>query len=86
MALTVQARPEAFACIPAVIHEDGTARIQIVRPEIDSFCHAFLQAMGRRLGAEVSVNTSLNVGTPIVQIRFRRWIFCVEPKPTQASF
>ncbi len=67
MVLTVQARPEAFAKIPAVIHEDGTARIQIVRPETDPFCHAFLQAMGRRLGAEVSVNTSLNVGTPIVQ-------------------
>ncbi len=67
MVLTVRARPEAFACIPAVIHEDGTARIQIVRPETNPFCHVFLQAMGRRLGAEVSVNTSLNVGTPIVQ-------------------
>lgn len=67
MVLTVQARPAAFARIPAVIHQDGTARIQIVRPETDPFCHAFLQAMGRRLGAEVSVNTSLNVGTPIVQ-------------------
>ena len=33
MVLTVRARPEARAKIPAVIHHDGTARIQIVRPE-----------------------------------------------------
>jgi len=29
--------------------------------------HAYLKAMGRRVGAEVSVNTSLNVGSPIAQ-------------------
>jgi carbamoyltransferase len=29
--------------------------------------HAFLKAMGRRVGVEVAVNTSLNVGSPIVQ-------------------
>jgi carbamoyltransferase len=67
MVLTVAARPEAYAVIPAVIHKDGTARIQIVRPETDPFTHAFLKAMGRHAGAEVAVNTSLNVGSPIVQ-------------------
>ena len=63
----MSARPEAYAAIPAVIHKDGTARIQIVRPEIDPFTYAYLKAMGRRNDAEVSVNTSLNVGSPIVQ-------------------
>jgi carbamoyltransferase len=67
MVLTVAARPEAYAVVPAVIHKDGTARIQIVRPETDPFTHAFLKAMGRHSGAEVAVNTSLNVGSPIVQ-------------------
>jgi carbamoyltransferase len=67
MVLTVNARPEAYAAIPAVIHKDGTARIQIVRPDIDPFTYAYLKALGRRLDAEVSVNTSLNVGSPIVQ-------------------
>lgn len=86
MVLTVQARPEAFACIPAVIHEDGTARIQIVRPEIDPFCHAFLQAMGRRLGAEVSVNTSLNVGTPIVQTPVQALDFLRRAKASTGLF
>jgi len=50
-----------------VVHKDGTARVQIVREEHDPFTYAYLKAMGRRLGVEISVNTSLNVGSPIVQ-------------------
>ncbi len=65
MVLTARARPEALEEIPAVIHHDGTGRLQIVRPEVDPFCHEFLLAMGRKVGVEASVNTSLNVGTPI---------------------
>ena len=38
-----------------------------MREASDPFTHAFLVAMGRRLGVEVAVNTSLNVGSPIVQ-------------------
>ena len=67
MVLTSRAKPEAYAAIPAVIHFDGTCRVQIVREEVDPFVHAYLRAMGRRIGAEVSVNTSLNVGAPIAQ-------------------
>ncbi len=67
MVLTAQARPEAYQAIPAVIHKDGTARVQVVRREVDPLSHAFLVAMGVRLGVEVSVNTSLNIGSPIVQ-------------------
>lgn len=65
MVLTARARPLAYEQIPAVIHHDGTGRLQIVRPDVDPFCHEFLRAMGRRLGVEASVNTSLNVGAPI---------------------
>jgi carbamoyltransferase len=67
MVLTVRARPDSVRHIPAVIHRDGTSRIQIVREESDPFTHAYLKAMGRRCGVEVSVNTSLNVAGPIVQ-------------------
>jgi carbamoyltransferase len=41
--------------------------LQIARQETDPFTYAYLKAMGRRNGEEVSVNTSLNVGSPIVQ-------------------
>ncbi|MSR56625.1 MAG: carbamoyltransferase [Planctomycetaceae bacterium] len=67
MVMTAMARPKAYPLIPAVIHKDGTARLQIVRKDLDPFTHAFLRAMGRRVGVEASVNTSLNVGSPIAQ-------------------
>ena len=67
MVLTTRAKPEAYRAIPAVIHFDGTCRVQIVREEVDPFVFAYLRALGRRIGAEVSVNTSLNVGAPIAQ-------------------
>jgi carbamoyltransferase len=67
MILTAPAKPRAYEVVPAVIHFDGTSRVQIVRPDVDPFCHAYLEALGRRIGAEVSVNTSLNVGSPIAQ-------------------
>lgn len=67
MVLTVPALPKARQVIPAVVHRDGTSRIQIVRAEADPFTYAYLQAMGRRCGVEASVNTSLNIAGPIVQ-------------------
>jgi carbamoyltransferase len=67
MVLTVPVHRDAYDLIPAVVHRDGTARLQIVREDVDRLTHAYLRAMGRRVGVEVSVNTSLNVGSPIVQ-------------------
>jgi carbamoyltransferase len=67
MNLTAYAKPAAIRLIPAVIHRDGTARLQIVSPGTNPFAYSILEAMGRRLGVEVAVNTSLNVGSPIVQ-------------------
>jgi carbamoyltransferase len=67
MILTARVKDEGYERIPAVIHKDGTCRIQIVRENTDPLIHAYLKAMGRRVGVEVSVNTSLNVGAPIAQ-------------------
>jgi len=67
MVMTVHAKPHALRKVPAVIHADGTARIQIVRAETDPVVYAYLKALGRRVGAEVAVNTSFNVGAPIAQ-------------------
>ncbi len=67
MVMTAQARPGARDTIPAVIHADGTGRIQIVREADDPLTYAYLKALGRRIGVEMSVNTSFNVGGPIAQ-------------------
>jgi carbamoyltransferase len=67
MVLTAQAKPEAHGVVPSVIHADGTGRIQIVREHTDPLIHAYLKALGRRIGVEIAVNTSFNVGGPIAQ-------------------
>src|SRR6478609_6038543 len=67
MVLTAQSKPQARTKIPAVIHADGTGRIQIVRAEDDPLTYAYLKALGRRIGVEMSVNTSFNVAGPIAQ-------------------
>jgi len=67
MVLTAQAKPHAYDRIPAVVHADGTGRVQIVREADDPLTHAYLKALGRRIGVEVSVNTSFNVAGPIAQ-------------------
>src|SRR5260370_39978313 len=64
---TAHSRPRRGSKIPAVIHADGTGRIQIVREEDDPLTYAYLKALGRRIGVEISVNTSFNVAGPIAQ-------------------
>ncbi len=67
MVLTARAKAGALERIPAVIHADGTGRLQIVRQHTDPLTYAYLKALGRRIGIEVSVNTSFNVAGPIAQ-------------------
>jgi carbamoyltransferase len=67
MVLTARSKPHAREKIPAVIHADGTGRIQIVRAQDDPLTYAYLKALGRRIGVEISVNTSFNVAGPIAQ-------------------
>ncbi len=67
MVLTARSKPGARDKIPAVIHADGTGRIQIVREDDDPLTYAYLKALGRRIGVEMSVNTSFNVAGPIAQ-------------------
>ena len=67
MVLTARSRPHATEKIPAVIHADGTGRIQIVREADDPLTYAYLKALGRHIGVEMSVNTSFNVAGPIAQ-------------------
>jgi carbamoyltransferase len=67
MVLTARSKPAARDKIPAVIHADGTGRIQIVRSEDDPLTYAYLKALGNHIGVELSVNTSFNVAGPIAQ-------------------
>jgi carbamoyltransferase len=60
-------RREVRSHVPAVVHVDGTGRLQSVRREWNEPLHALLSAFHRRTGVPVLLNTSLNViGKPIV--------------------
>jgi carbamoyltransferase len=53
--------------IPAVVHVDGTARVQTVDPRSEPLVARMLRAFAQRTGVPVVVNTSLNTaGRPMV--------------------
>jgi carbamoyltransferase len=68
MLATCNVRPEMRAKVPAITHEDGTARLQTVRREHNPRYHDIIEAFARRTGVPVLINTSFNVnGEPIVR-------------------
>ncbi len=59
--------PEWRDRIPAVVHVDGTARVQTVDPADEPLMARVLQGFERRTGLPVVINTSLNTaGRPMV--------------------
>jgi carbamoyltransferase len=66
MERTLRFRPEAAARVPAVVHADGTGRLQSVRREWNPSFHRLLDAFFELTGVPLVLNTSLNVmGRPI---------------------
>ena len=61
MTVTFTCTGQMRAQSPAVVHLDGTARPQLIRRDIDPFCHAVLTAYHRRTGVPSLVNTSFNM-------------------------
>ena len=67
MLFTHQVAPEWAARIPAVVHVDGSARIQTVSPDEEPLMARVLEQFEARTGVPVVVNTSLNTaGRPMV--------------------
>ena len=53
--------------IPAVVHEDGTARPQMVRQEVNSMYYDLIREFSKITGEAIILNTSFNIrGEPIV--------------------
>lgn len=60
-------RPEMKHRIPAVTHVDGTARVQIVRREVNPLFYRLIEAFSARTNVPILLNTSFNLrGEPIV--------------------
>ena len=66
MAIAVPATDLAREKVPAVVHANGTARVQTLAPEDNPFLADVLDRFAAFTGVPVLINTSLNVkGTPI---------------------
>jgi len=68
MLLICQARHDARSLIPAVVHDDGTARLQTVRKDLNPDFHETIVEFNKHSGVPVLLNTSFNVnGEAIVE-------------------
>jgi carbamoyltransferase len=68
MLLAKRVRPDWRHKIPAVVHVDGTARVQTVRREDNEILYRLLKEFEAITGIPVLLNTSFNVkGEPIVE-------------------
>lgn len=68
MLIAKPVRPEWRDRIPAIVHVDGTARVQTVREETNPMLYRLLKEFEALTGVPVLINTSFNIkGEPIVE-------------------
>jgi carbamoyltransferase len=61
-------KPARRAEVPAVVHADGTGRLQTLTPDANGQFFDLVDAFGRRTGVPILLNTSFNgPGEPIVE-------------------
>jgi carbamoyltransferase len=61
-------RSQKRSLIPAVVHQDGTGRLQIVRRDDNELFYRLLHRFGDKTGVPVLLNTSFNLnGEPIAE-------------------
>ncbi|MCI0340498.1 MAG: hypothetical protein L0216_05010 [Planctomycetales bacterium] len=66
MSFVFPVRPEARGRIPAVVHADGTARVQTVARDANPLFHRLLEEFAKRTGVPALLNTSFNENEPMV--------------------
>jgi carbamoyltransferase len=66
MTIAPKVRPERADRIPAVVHADGTGRIQTVSHNANPRYYGLIAAFGKLTGVPVLLNTSFNRQEPIV--------------------
>lgn len=61
MLQTVKLPPNLARLVPAVVHHDGTSRVQAVYEHDDSGLYDIIAAFGQKSGVPIILNTSLNL-------------------------
>jgi carbamoyltransferase len=67
MSFAVPVRPEVSERVKAIVHLDGTARVQTVHRELTPRLHAMISTWHAASGLPVLLNTSFNDREPIVE-------------------
>jgi carbamoyltransferase len=68
MLLVKRVRPQWRDKVPAIVHVDGTARVQTVRREHNERLYELIEQFALLTGVPVLLNTSFNVkGEPMVE-------------------
>jgi carbamoyltransferase len=66
MLFAPRVKPDRLDRIPAVVHKDGTARVQLVSSKSNPRFHELISAFYAKTGVPLVVNTSFNDSEPIV--------------------
>jgi carbamoyltransferase len=66
MVMAYKIKPEKRRTIPAVVHNDGTGRLQTVEKDVNPLYWKLIRSFGDRTGVPVLLNTSFNENEPIV--------------------
>jgi carbamoyltransferase len=66
MLFAPEVKPEQRERIPAVVHKDGTARVQLVSRKLNPRFHELISHFFAQTGVPLVVNTSFNDSEPIV--------------------
>src|SRR5581483_9437442 len=67
MSFALKVKNEKKDKIPAVVHFDGTARLQTVNKQLSPWYHRFISKWEKMTGVPVLINTSFNDNEPIVE-------------------
>jgi len=59
-------KSDRLSLIPAVVHKDGSARVQLVSPTSNPRFHELISCFFAKTGVPLVVNTSFNDSEPIV--------------------
>jgi carbamoyltransferase len=60
MSFACRVRPEKASLVPAIVHVDGTSRIQVVSRELNERYHALIDEFRALTGVPLVLNTSFN--------------------------
>ena len=68
MSYVVRAKnKDIYKKIPAVVHSDGTSRVQVVRKNINERFYKLIESFNKISGVPLVLNTSLNVNEPMCE-------------------